>query len=572
MFSHDVLIVGSGLAGLRAALELVGSLDVAVMTKVYPSRSHSGAAQGGVAAALSNVDKEDSVEAHTFDTVKGGDYLGDQDAVEIMCSDAPHAIFEMEKFGCPFSRTDENKIAQRAFGGHSFPRACYAADRTGHALLHTLFEQSMKNGGKLHIYSEWYMLRLIVEDGVCRGVVAMDIKTGRMEVFHARTVLFATGGYGRAFKITSNAYANTGDGITAAYRAGIPLMDMEFVQYHPTGLYQHGILLSEAARGEGGYLLNADGERFMSKYAPKKMELGPRDIVSRSEQTEINEGRGTGPKKDYVLLDLRHLGREKILERLPQIYHLAKDFIGVDALTDPVPIQPTAHYSMGGIPADNDCQVYMDEKGNHVRGFFAAGECSCISVHGANRLGTNSLLDALVFGRRAGKKMLQATHDTPWSPVNEKRELDAARRDVHELLHTSAREDMNTIREELKTTMTNQVGVYRIGEEMEKANGKIKELQARFKDVRVDDKRENFNTNLIEALELSHMLEYSELIVAGALARKESRGAHARTDFPTRDDENFLAHTMAFKNKEGGYELRYKPVKITRFKPEERKY
>lgn len=571
MYSHDVVIVGSGLAGLRAALELAGHQDVAIITKVYPSRSHSGAAQGGVAAALANVDG-DSIEAHTYDTVKGADFLGDQDAIEILCGDAPRTIMEMEHYGCPFSRTDENRIAQRAFGGHSFQRACFSADRTGHALLHTLFEQSMKRGGNLQVYSEWYVLKLIVDDGVCKGVVAMDIKSGRIEVFHAKTVLFATGGYGRAFKITSNAYANTGDGIVAAYNAGVPLQDMEFVQYHPTGLYQHGILLSEAARGEGGYLVNGDGERFMSKYAPSKMELGPRDIVSRSEQTEINEGRGAGPSKDYVLLDLRHLGEEKLMERLPQIYHLAKDFIGVDAITDPVPIQPTAHYSMGGIPTDNDCQVYLNESGERVKGFFAAGECACVSVHGANRLGTNSLLEALVFGRRAGKKMLETTRETDFSPINEKAALTEARRSLDELVHTKATESLGGIRDELKETMTNQVGVYRTGEDMEAANEKIKDLQNRFTRVKVENKGKNFNTNLIEARELSNMLEYSELIVAGALARKESRGAHSRTDYPKRDDGNWMKHTLAFRQEDGGYELKYKPVKITKYQPEERKY
>ncbi len=571
MYSHDVIIVGSGLAGLRAALEVVGDLDVAVMTKVYPSRSHSGAAQGGVAAALANADG-DSIEAHIYDTVKGADYLGDQDAIEIMCNDAPRTIIEMEHYGCPFSRTDENKIAQRAFGGHSFLRACYSADRTGHALLHTLFEQSMKRGGDLQVYSEWYVVKLIIEDGICRGVVAMDIKSGKLEVFHAKTVLFGTGGYGRAFQITSNAFANTGDGIVAAYRAGVPLQDMEFVQFHPTGLYQHGILLSEAARGEGGYLLNGEGDRFMSTYAPGKMELGPRDIVSRSEQTEINEGRGAGPNKDYVLLDLRHLGKEKIMERLPQIYHLAKDFIGVDAIENPVPIQPTAHYSMGGIPTSNDCEVYIDENGNNVKGFFAAGECACVSVHGSNRLGTNSLLEALVFGRRAGKKMLEATRETDWSPVNAKAELSAAKREIDELAHTQGTENLNDIRNELKVTMTNQVGVYRSGEDMEAANEKIKELQDRFTKVKVEDRGGNFNTNLIETIEMSHMLEYSELIVAGGMARKESRGAHARVDHPNRDDENWMKHTLAFRTEEGGYELKYKPVTVTRFQPEERKY
>jgi succinate dehydrogenase / fumarate reductase flavoprotein subunit len=552
-------------------MELAGHLDVAIVTKVYPSRSHSGAAQGGVAAALANVDG-DSIEAHIYDTVKGSDFLGDQDAIEILCNDAPRTIYEMEHWGCPFSRTQEQKINQRAFGGHSFKRACFSADRTGHALLHTLFEQTYKQGGKLQIYSEWHMNRLIVEDGICRGVVLMDMKTGSLEVLQAKAVLFGTGGYGQAFKITSNAVANTGDGIVAAYRAGIPLQDMEFVQFHPTGLYQHGILLSEAARGEGAYLLNSEGERFMQRYAPQKMELGPRDIVSRSEQAEINEGRGAGPNKDYVLLDLRHLGEEKILERLPQIYNLAKDFIGVDSIQDPVPIQPTAHYSMGGIPADNDCQVYLDEKGNQVEGFFVAGECSCISVHGANRLGTNSLLEALVFGRRAGKKLLDVVPRMQLSAVDEPREIQAAQQEIEALYAGSGAENPSQIREELKQTMTTQVGVYRNGEDMRAAQTKLRELRERFGAVKVVDGRKSFNLNLLDALELSNMLEYSELIVDGGLAREESRGAHFRTDHPKRDDEKWLKHTLVFRTDDGGHELRYKPVEITRFQPEERKY
>jgi succinate dehydrogenase / fumarate reductase flavoprotein subunit len=552
-------------------MELAGHLDVAIVTKVYPSRSHSGAAQGGVAAALANVDG-DSIEAHIYDTVKGSDFLGDQDAIEILCNDAPRTIYEMEHWGCPFSRTQEQKINQRAFGGHSFKRACFSADRTGHALLHTLFEQTYKQGGKLQIYSEWHMNRLIVEDGICRGVVLMDMKTGSLEVLQAKAVLFGTGGYGQAFKITSNAVANTGDGIVAAYRAGIPLQDMEFVQFHPTGLYQHGILLSEAARGEGAYLLNSEGERFMQRYAPQKMELGPRDIVSRSEQAEINEGRGAGPNKDYVLLDLRHLGEEKIMERLPQIYNLAKDFIGVDSIQDPVPIQPTAHYSMGGIPADNDCQVYLDEKGNQVEGFFVAGECSCISVHGANRLGTNSLLEALVFGRRAGKKLLDVVPRMQLSAVDEPREIRAAQQEIEALYAGSGAENPSQIREELKQTMTTQVGVYRNGEDMRAAQTKLRELRERFGAVKVVDGRKSFNLNLLDALELSNMLEYSELIVDGGLAREESRGAHFRTDHPKRDDEKWLKHTLVFRTDDGGHELRYKPVEITRFQPEERKY
>jgi len=526
-------------------MELVGHLDVAVVTKVYPSRSHSGAAQGGVAAALGNVDG-DSVEAHIYDTVKGADYLGDQDSIEILCNDAPRTIYEMEHLGCPFSRTDDQKINQRAFGGHSFLRACFSADRTGHALLHTLVEQTYKQGGKLKVYSEWHMNRLIIEDGVCRGIVAMDIKTGKIEVFRAKAVLFASGGYGQAFKITSNAAANTGDGIVAAYRAGVPLQDMEFVQFHPTGLYEHGILLTEGARGEGGYLINADGDRFMSTYAPSKMELGPRDIVSRSEQTEINEGRGAGPNKDYVYLDLRHLGKDKIMERLPQVYNLGKDFIGVDCIENPVPIQPTAHYSMGGIPADNDCQVFLDD--------------------------TNSLLEALVFGRRAGKKMLDVTPGLTLADVNEEREIEAAQKEIGVLYAGDGSEDLSVIREELKEIMTYKVGVYRCAEDMQRARAEIKGLRDRFGKVQVKDPGTNFNLNLIDALELSNMLEYSELIVSGGLAREESRGAHFRTDFPTRDDENWMHHTMAFRTDDGGHELKYKPVTVTRFQPEERKY
>lgn len=574
MITHDVIIVGSGLAGLRAARELAGSFDVAVLTKVYPSRSHSGAAQGGVAAALGNVDG-DSVEAHIYDTVKGADYLADQDCVEILCSDAPEVIYEMERFGCPFSREDDKRIAQRAFGGHSFKRACYSADRTGHVLLHTLFEQTFKSAtdARFHIYSEWYMTRLIIEDGKCRGVVAMNIATGKFEVFQGKSVLFATGGYGRAYQITSNAFANTGDGITAAYRAGVPLMDMEFVQFHPTGLYKHGILLSEAARGEGGYLLNGEHDRFMKDYAPSKMELGPRDIVSRAEQTEINQGRGAGPAKDYVLLDLRHLGAEKIMERLPQVYQLAKDFIGVDAITDPVPIQPTAHYSMGGIPADKDCHVLSDEKGNIVEGFYAAGECSCISVHGANRLGTNSLLDAIVFGRRAGKTIAKENGATRLGSIDEKGELALAKEEITKLMEGSGKEDLNTIRLELKVLMTENVGVYRSAQNVASAKVKARALRDRFANVSLSDRGSSFNTNLLEALELGHMLEYSELIIEGALAREESRGAHAREDFPKRDDEKWMKHTLAFRREDGrATELRYKPVTVTRFQPEERKY
>jgi succinate dehydrogenase / fumarate reductase flavoprotein subunit len=570
LITHDVVIVGSGLAGLRAAIEMAGKVDVAVVSKVYPSRSHSGAAQGGVAAAMAN-SSDDSVESHFFDTVKGSDYLADQDAAEIMTRDAPVTITEMERLGCVFSRDEKGRIAQREFGGHSHPRACYAADRTGHALLHTLFEQSMKHKAAVTYYSEWYLLSLIYEDGAARGITMMNIKTGDIEVVRAKTVLFGTGGYGRAFKITSNAFACTGDGVMAAYRAGIPLEDMEFVQFHPTGLYRQGTLMSEAARGEGGYLVNGKGERFMEKYAKSKMELAPRDIVSRAEQTEINEGRGIGGK-DFVYIDLRHLGREKIIERLPQIRQLAIDFLGVDCIDQPIPIQPTAHYSMGGIPVDVDCQVITDANKTKARGFFAAGECSCVSVHGANRLGTNSLLDACVFGRRAGKAALDFTLSARLEGVNEAEELRKARKMLDALLSTPETESANDIRNELKETMSNHAGVYRGEEGLLLAKAALKSLRERFKSVRVTDKGKLFNSELVEALELSNMLEYSEIIVEGALARRESRGAHARTDFPKRDDANWLKHTLARKNADGSVSLGYKPVVITKYQPEERKY
>ncbi|OGW14248.1 MAG: succinate dehydrogenase flavoprotein subunit [Nitrospinae bacterium RIFCSPLOWO2_12_FULL_47_7] len=570
MLTHDVIIVGAGLAGMRAALEVCDKHDTAIITKVYPTRSHSGAAQGGVAASLAN-STDDSWEIHMYDTVKGSDFLGDQDAIEMMVKDAPNAIIEMEHMGCVFSRTEDGRIAQREFGGHSRPRACYAADRTGHALLHALYEQVMKKANKIKIYSEWYVLSLIVEDNVCKGVVTYDIKSGRLEVLRGKAVLFATGGYGRAFSITSNAFASTGDGIIAAYRAGIPLEDMEFVQFHPTGLYGQGILVSEAARGEGGYLVNGKGERFMEKYAKSKLELAPRDIVSRSEQAEINEGRGIDGK-DYIYLDLRHLGRDKIMEKLPQVRQLGIDFIGVDCIEKPIPIQPTAHYSMGGIPADKDGQVIIDDKGTKVTGFFAAGECACVSVHGANRLGTNSLLDALVFGRKTGKALMEFAGSAKLYDVNEDKEISSVRGRIDTIMNTPGTESINVIRNELKEVMMSNCGVFRNKEGLEVCLKKVKELQGRFKRAKVTDKGKTFNSELIEAVELQHMLEYSEIIVVSAIAREESRGSHARTDFSKRDDAKWLKHTLSYKRKDGVIELKYKPVTITKHQPEERKY
>ena len=569
MITHDVIIVGSGLAGMRAALEVCKDLDTAIITKVYPSRSHSGAAQGGIAASLGN-SSEDSWETHMYDTVKGSDFLGDQDSVEIMVKDAPGIVREMEHFGCVFSRTEDGLIAQRRFGGHTNPRACYAADRTGHVLLHTLHEQIMKQAKKIKIYSEYFMMSLVAPEGICRGIVVYNIQNGKLDVIQAKTVIFCTGGYGRAFKITSNAFASTGDGIVAVYNAGLPLQDLEFVQFHPSGLFGQGILVSEAARGEGGYLLNGKGERFMEKYAPEKMELAPRDIVSRSEQTEINEGRGIDGK-DYVYIDLRHLGKEKILERLPQIRQLGIDFIGVDCIEDPLPIQPTAHYSMGGIPTDNDGHVLIDEKGTRVTGFFAAGECACVSVHGANRLGTNSLLEATVFGKRTGKAALKFTQEAKLSGINEKKELKKSEDKIKSILNSSGTESVFDIRNELKENMTTNCGIYRSREKLVKCLDKLDELSSRFKKGKISDKGLVFNSELVEFLELGHMLDFSKIIAKGALRREESRGGHARTDFAKRDDEQWLNHTLALK-KGDEIEFKSKPVTITKHQPEERKY
>jgi succinate dehydrogenase / fumarate reductase flavoprotein subunit len=590
---HDVLIIGAGLAGTWAATAASqqGVKDVAVISKVHPLRSHSGAAQGGIAAALNNVrpvagsgsdgpleqippgdELIDSWELHMFDTIKGSDWLGDQDAIEIMVKDAIDIVYHYEHMGCVFSRVPDGRIAQRRFGGHSTPRACYAADLTGHVLLHTIHEQALRQGVKF--YSEWYALGLIVEDNICRGIVALEILTGKIYVMRAKAVMFATGGYGRAFKITSNAHANTGDGVAIAYGAGVPLMDMEFVQFHPTGVYGHGILLSEACRGEGGYLRNASGERFMERYAPDKMELAPRDLVSRSEQIEINEGRGVGPDGQGIYLDLRHLGRERIMEALPQVRDIALKFQGVDLIEEMAPIQPTAHYSMGGIPATADGQVISDPQGSPVVGLFAAGECSCISVHGANRLGTNSLLDASVFGRRTGKTIadfvkggaqLQPISAEPAAPMMQY---------IERLKHGDSNESVEVIAQQLKHTMTKKCGIFRNKQGLEDALADVKQLQERFEKASVMDLSSRFNTDVLAALETRHLLTFSEIIICGALARQESRGAHARTDFPQRDDEHWLKHTMAKRGEDGLPVLSYKDVTIDweRFPPQRRAY
>lgn len=592
---HEILIVGAGLAGSWAALAASqsGVKDIGVLSKIHPLRSHSGAAQGGIAAALNNVrpvpntgnrgpleqvpegdDLVDSPDLHMFDTIKGSDWLGDQDKIRVLVDDAIDILYEYEHMGCVFSRTADGRINQRRFGGHSAPRANFAADWTGHVLLHTVHEQCLKNGVKF--YSEWYLLDLIIEDNITRGIIAMDILTGELHTIRAKAVMFGTGGYGRAWKITSNATANTGDGVAIAYRAGVPLMDMEFVQFHPTGIYRHGILMSEACRGEGGYLTNANGDRFMENYAPSMMEIAPRDLVSRSEQTEINEGRGVMDDGQAVYLDMRHLGREKIMSRLPQVREIAMNFLGVDIINEPAPIQPTAHYSMGGIPTTVDGQVIRDANDTPVTGFYAAGECACVSVHGANRLGTNSLLEASVFGRRTGYEMARfVDNGAPLYPIMGN-PCEIQQKRIEKLLahHSNSKgENVVSLGDELKTTMTEKCGIFRSDELLTEALATVKELQDRVQHATIMDKSSRFNTDLLGALEAQNVINFSEVVVAGALARTESRGAHTRTDYATRNDDDWLKHTLAHKTNDG-MSLFYKDVNIDweTFPPQERKY
>lgn len=561
MLTHDIIIIGGGLAGMRAALEASKEVDTAVISKSHPLRSHSGAAQGGIAAVLDGWAEKigDSLESHIYDTVKGSDYLGDQDAIEILCREAPGDIRSMDKMGAIFSRTDEGMIAQRDFGGHSYARTCYAADKTGHILLQTLYEQMMKN--RVKVYSEWHVVSLIIHDNICRGVVAYDMAGGKLQVIRARAVLLATGGYGRAFSITSNAHANTGDGLALAYRAGVPLQDMEFVQFHPTGLYKHGILITEGSRGEGGYLVNKNGERFMERYAPSKMELASRDVVSRAIQTEIDEGRGID---GYIHLDLRHLGKELIMERLAQIHDIALSFANVDCVHEPIPIQPTAHYSMGGIPTDINGRVLG------VNGLFAAGECACVSVHGANRLGGNSLLEAIVFGRRAGISAVRYVKKAAIGGVSS-RTLDSIEHEFYDLAEMDGSESVADIKNDLQTVMTEKCGIFRDSRKLAEAVKETRRLKERFNNIGISDRGMIFNTEMMEALELRNLLDFSEVIAASALAREESRGAHYRTDHPERDDVGWLKHTLAYRSETGPL-LEYKPVTITSYKPERRMY
>ncbi len=551
---------------MRAAIEAGRRADTAVVSKLHPLRSHTGAAQGGIAASLGNA-SDDSLDLHLFDTIKGSDYLADQDAAETLVKEAPMNIYELEHLGAVFSRTEDGKIAQRPFGGHSRPRACYAADWTGHTVLHTVYEQSLTAG--VRFYDEWYALTIALANGACTGIVAMNIATGEIESFHAKAVIFATGGYGRAYRITSNAYANTGDGLAMVLEAGLQVEDMEFVQFHPTGLYQQGILVTEGARGEGGYLLNDKGERFMERYAKEQMELAPRDLISRAIQTEIMEGRGIGGK-DYVYLDIRHLGPEMIQERLPQIRDLTISFLGVDPVKEPVPIQPTAHYSMGGIPTDLNGQVIIGADRRPVPGLYAAGECACVSVHGANRLGTNSLLEAVVFGRRAGIAAGEYASKAKKEPFPEELE-GRVREDIEDLRGAKGKESAPLLRAELQEVMTNLCGIFRNQSDLRKCIAKIHELRERFMDIRTQDGSRTFNTELISALETRHLLEFSEIIAIGAEARKESRGAHFRTDYPKRDDDDWLKHTLAWRE-DGKVKLAYKDVVITEYQPKERKY
>ena len=581
---YDVVIVGAGGAGMRAAIESGQRARTAVLTKIYPTRSHTGAAQGGMCAALANVE-EDNWEWHTFDTVKGGDYLVDQDAAEVMAKEAIDAVLDLEKMGLPFNRTPEGKIDQRRFGGHTrdhgkapVRRACYAADRTGHMILQTLYQNCVKHG--VEFYNEFYVLDVLMTevDGVktAAGVVSYELATGEIHVFRAKSVVFATGGFGKIFKTTSNAHTLTGDGVAVTYRRGLPLEDMEFFQFHPTGLAGLGILLSEAARGEGGVLRNVDGERFMERYAPTIKDLAPRDIVARSMANEVREGRGCGPNKDYVLLDLTHLEPSHIDEKLPDITEFARTYLGVEPYTEPVPVFPTAHYGMGGIPTNVEAEV-LSNNTDVVPGLYAAGETACVSVHGSNRLGTNSLLDINVFGKRAG---IGAAKFAETAVLPELPEDPAAYVvDMIETLRTSdGPERIADIRRDLQETMDANAQVFRTDETLREALDVIATLRERYKNIGIQDRGKRFNLDLLEAVELGFLLEIAEVVAVAAIHRKESRGGHFREDFPDRDDENFMQHTMTYKDPETesegipGMRLEWKPVVITRYQPMERKY
>jgi succinate dehydrogenase / fumarate reductase, flavoprotein subunit len=572
--TYDAVIVGAGGAGLRAAIESSDRVRTAVISKLYPTRSHTGAAQGGMCAALGNME-EDYPEWHAFDTVKGGDYLVDQPAAQLMTEEAVDAVYQLEHWGLPFNRTDEGKIAQRRFGGHTrnhgeaaVMRACYAADRTGHMILQTLYQQCVKHG--VRFFNEFYCLDLLMEDGRVAGVVTYELATGEIHVFRAKAVLFATGGYGRMFKVSSNAHALTGDGPSVVFRRGIPLQDMEFFQFHPTGLYKLGILLSEAARGEGGILLNKDGERFMERYAPTIKDLAPRDVVSRSMYQEIKEGRGAGPDGDYVFLDISHLDPAVIEEKLPDITEFARVYLRVEPTREPVPIQPTAHYAMGGIPTDVEGQVVVGTDETPVPGLYAAGECACVSVHGANRLGTNSLLDIVVFGRRGGAHMAQFAAEAGLAELPPDPAADTLSR-LNGFLERTRTESPADIRQALQEEMFERAFVVRDEAGLKEALGELANLRDRYEQLGVQDKGSVYNTDLMETVELGFLLDCADTLVSAALARDESRGGHYREDHPLRDDANWLQHSLAYRDGDG-IRLEHKPVKMGPYVPMERKY
>jgi succinate dehydrogenase / fumarate reductase flavoprotein subunit len=591
---YDVVIVGAGGAGMRAAIEAGPHAKTAVISKLYPTRSHTGAAQGGMAAALANIE-EDSWEWHTFDTVKGGDYLVDQDAAEILAKEAIDAVIDLENMGLPFNRTPDGKIDQRRFGGHTrdhgkapVRRSCYAADRTGHMILQTLFQNCVKLG--IEFYNEFYVLDLLLVDDpaakkprgkskprIAAGVVAYELATGDIHVFHAKSVVFATGGFGKIYKTTSNAHTLTGDGVGIIWRKGIPLEDMEFFQFHPTGLAGLGILLTEGARGEGAILRNASGERFMERYAPTIKDLAPRDIIARHMVQEVAEGRGAGPNKDYVLLDCTHLGAEVLETKLPDITEFARTYLGVDPVHEPVPVMPTAHYAMGGIPTNIKAEVLSDND-TVVKGLYAAGECACVSVHGSNRLGTNSLLDINVFGKRAGRYSVEYANSAKFVPLPE----DPAK-EVREMIEQARSADggerLAALRKELQAEMDRNAQVFRTDKSLRSVAKTIHSLRERYKNIGIHDRGKRYNTDLLEAIELGFLLDIAEVVVASALNRHESRGGHMRDDYPDRDDENFLVHTMAYltgdpksANVEDHIAIDWKPVVITNYPPMERKY